>query len=639
MCGICGAFDLQGRPIDKSLIRRMSAVIAHRGPDGSGSYVSGEIGLGHRRLSIIDLDGGAQPISNEDGTLQVVFNGEIYNFVELRDELIRFGHVFTTRSDTEVIVHAYEQWGTDCVSRFNGIFSFALWDTRRKQLLLARDHLGVKPLYYAMVGSRLLFASEIKSLLQDHECPREVDIEALGALFTLRYVPSPDTLFQGIKKLPPAHILMVGPQGFAIKRYWTETPNLLQEPDETALIEEYQSLLEDTVRLQMRSDVPVGLFLSSGVDSSALLAIMSQLVSAPVHTFTIGFEDGEKSNETQDARSIAAQFGADHDEMIVRAKDYEDYYERYLWDIEEPVGNETAAAFYFVSMIASRKVKVALTGQGADEPWAGYHRYIGVKLSELYSRLPHFLTDHLIRPTVDRFAKNERARRAAFSLNERDVLTRFVKIYSFYDSEMKAGLFQGWVKEQISTDGQQARRALSRLHSDVSGLDPLTQILYIDTRASLPDDLLMVGDKTSMANSIEARVPFLDYRLIEFVESLPPDLRLRGLNGKYLHKKAMEKWLPKDVVYRKKKGFANPIDQWLRGRMRRYLGDCLLSDSAAVNQYFDRRFIRQMVADHEAGRKDYLRHIYLLISLELWHNRFLSSFSPLPLAFETVNSC
>lgn len=639
MCGICGAFDFKGRPIDKSLIRRMSAVLSHRGPDGSGSYVSGEIGLGHRRLSIIDLDGGAQPISNEDGTLQVVFNGEIYNFVELREELVRFGHRFATSSDTEVIVHAYEQWGPDCVTRFNGIFAFALWDTRHKQLLLARDHLGVKPLYYVIVGDRLLFASEIKSLLQYRECPREVDIEALGALFTLRYVPSPDTLFKGIKKLSPAHFLLVGSEGLELKRYWTETPKQLEDPDENALIEKYQSLVEDAVRLQMRSDVPVGLFLSSGVDSSALLAIMSQLVSTPVHTFTIGFEDGEESNETNDARAIAARFGAAHDEMVVQAKDYEDYYERYLWDIEEPVGNETAAAFYFVSMIASRKVKVALTGQGADEPWAGYHRHIGVKLSELYSRLPSFLTDHLIKPAIDRFAKNERARRAAFSLHERDVLSRFVKIYSFYDSEMKTRLFQGWIKEQISTDGHQARRALSHLYSDVSGLDPLTQMLYIDTRANLPDDLLMVGDKTSMANSMEARVPFLDYRLIEFVESLPPDLRLRRLNGKYLHKKAMEKWLPKDVVYRKKKGFANPIDQWLRGRMRRYVGDCLLGDSAAVNQYFDRRFIRQMVADHEAGRQDYLRHIYLLISFELWHNKFLGSYTPHPIGAEAVLSC
>lgn len=639
MCGICGAFDFKGRPIEARLIQRMSSVIRHRGPDGSGSYVSGEIGLGHRRLSIIDLRGGAQPISNEDGTLQVVFNGEIYNFVELREDLVRFGHRFETRSDTEVIVHAYEQWGADCVARFNGIFSFALWDSAKRQLLLARDHLGVKPLYYVTAGGRLLFASEIKSLLQNRECPRHVDMEALGALFTLRYVPSPDTLFQGIKKLPPAHILLAGAKGLEVRRYWTATPKRREDCDEDTLVEMYQSLVEDAVRLQMRSDVPVGLFLSSGVDSSALLALMSRVASEPVRTFTIGFEDGNKSNETQDARAIAKQFGAEHHEMIVHAKDYEDYYERYLWHIEEPVGNETAAAFYFVSMIASSKVKVALTGQGADEPWAGYHRYIGVRLSELYSRLPHFLTDSLVKPAVKRFSKNERARRAVFSLSESDVLSRFVKIYSFYDSDMKARLFQEWLKESISTDGKQARRVLSRLHSDVSGLDPLTQMLYMDTRASLPDDLLMVGDKTSMANSIEARVPFLDYRLIEFVESLPPNFRLRGLRGKYLHKRAAEKWLPKHIVYRKKKGFANPIDQWLRGRMRRYVGDCLLSDSAAVNQYFDRSFIRKMVADHEAGRQDYLRHIYLLISFELWHNRFLDSFSPEPVGVETVSSC
>jgi asparagine synthase (glutamine-hydrolysing) len=637
MCGICGAFDFKGHPIDGSLIQRMSAAIRHRGPDGSGSYVCGEIGLGHRRLSIIDLEGGAQPISNEDRTLQVVFNGEIYNFIELREELMGFGHRFETRSDTEVIVHAYEQWGPECVARFNGIFSFALWDTTKRQLLLARDHLGVKPLYYVVAGGRLLFASEIKSLLQDQECPRDVDVEALGALFTLRYVPSPDTLFKGIKKLPPAHILLVGSQGLELKRYWKATPKQQQNPDENELIERYQSLVEDAVRLQMRSDVPVGLFLSSGVDSSALLALMSRIAVKPVRTFTIGFEDGEQSNETVDARAVAGRFGAEHHEMIVRAKDYEDYYERYLWDIEEPVGNETAAAFYFVSMIASGNVKVALTGQGADEPWAGYHRYIGVKLSEFYSRLPGFFTEQLVKPLIDRFAKNERARRAAFSLNEPDVLTRFVKIYSFYDSEMKARLFQEWVKESTCTDGKQARQALSRLHSDVSDLDPLTQMLYIDTRASLPDDLLMVGDKTSMANSIEARVPFLDYRLIEFVESLPPHFRLRGLRGKYLHKKAAEKWLPKHIVYRKKKGFANPIDQWLRGRMRRYVGDCLLSDSATVNRYFNPGFIRQMVADHEAGRQNYLRHLYLLISFELWHNKFIRSFSPVPLTTQIGN--
>lgn len=623
MCGICGIFDFKGAPVDRDLLARMTSTIRHRGPDGEGFYVQGPIGLGHRRLSIIDLEGGAQPITNEDGTLYIIFNGEIYNFIELREELKKKGHIFKTRSDTEVILHGYEEWGLECVQRFNGIFAFALWDSKRKRLFLARDHLGVKPLYYATVGDRFLFASEIKALLADQECPKEVDVKALGQLFTLRYVPSPDTMFRGIKKLPPAHSMTVSKSGVEIQRYWHWTPQIRQEASEKDLIAQYQDLVEDAVRLQMRSDVPVGLFLSSGVDSGALLALMSKYAGKPVHTFTIGFEQGEASNETHDAREMAARFGADHEEMIVSAEDYQRYYDRYLWDLEEPVGNETAAAFYFVSLITSRKVKVALTGQGADEPWAGYHRYIGVKLSRFYSRLPRFLTDGIVRRIVEKSSKNERLQRGVVSLSEQDILTRLVKIYSFYSSAMKARLFQPWVKEQISTEGHEARQALRRLQADVETLDPLTQMLYIDTRSNLPDDLLMVADKTAMANSLEARVPYLDYRLVEFVETLPPDKKLHWFTGKYLHKKALEKWLPKEVVYRKKKGFENPIDQWLRGRMRYYVNECLLSDRSAVGRYFDRAYIRELVAQHEARDQNYLRHIYLLISFELWHQKFI----------------
>ena len=625
MCGICGIFDFKGAPVDRDLLARMTSTIRHRGPDGEGFYVQGPIGLGHRRLSIIDLEGGAQPITNEDGTLQIIFNGEIYNFIELREELKAKGHIFKTRSDTEVILHGYEEWGLECVQRFNGIFAFALWDSKRKRLFLARDHLGVKPLYYATVGDRFLFASEIKALLADQECPKEVDVKALGQLFTLRYVPSPDTMFRGIKKLPPAHSMTVSTSGVEIQRYWHWTPQIRQEASEKDLIAQYQDLVEDAVRLQMRSDVPVGLFLSSGVDSGALLALMSKYAGKPVHTFTIGFEQGEASNETHDAREMAARFGADHSEMIVGPKDYQAYYDRYMWDLEEPVGNETAAAFYFVSLITSRKVKVALTGQGADEPWAGYHRYIGVKLSRFYSRLPRFLTDGIVRRIVEKSSKNERLQRGVVSLSEQDILTRLVKIYSFYSSAMKTKLFQPWVKEQISTEGREARQALRRLQADVETLDPLTQMLYIDTRSNLPDDLLMVADKTAMANSLEARVPYLDHRLVEFVETLPPDKKLRWFTGKYLHKKALEKWLPKEVVYRKKKGFENPIDKWLRDRMRFYVTECLLSDRAAVNRYFERNYIREIVAQHEAHHQNYLRHIYLLISFELWHQKFISA--------------
>ena len=303
--------------------------------------------------------------------------------------------------------------------------------------------------------------------------------------------------------------------------------------------------------------------------------------------------------------------------------DYERYFDRHLWDLEEPLGNETAAAFYFVSQLASREVKVALTGQGADEPWAGYHRYIGIKLSQWYSRLPAFLTDGVIRPVIERTSGNERLRRGVAALSERDVLARMVKIYSFFSADMKTKLFQPWLKAAISVEGLEARDALRGLQNDVAALDPLSQMLYIDTRANLPDDLLMVGDKTAMANSLEARVPYLDYRIVEFIESLPPHLKLKGFTGKYLHKKALEKWVPGEVVHRRKKGFDNPIDQWLRNRMKSFVMDCLLGDSSAVARYFDRGYIRELFAQHESGQRNHMRHLYLLISFELWHQRFI----------------
>lgn len=625
MCGICGIFDFRGAPVDRDLLQRMTDRLQHRGPDGQGHFVCSNVGLGNRRLSIIDLEGGWQPQTNEDGKIQVVFNGEIYNFIELRNELIRKGHKFKTRSDTEVIAHAYEEWGDDCLRRFNGIFSFALWNASRQTLLLARDHLGVKPLYYVLLGNRLLFASEIKSLLVDAECPREVDIQALGQLFTLRYVPSPATIFKGIRKLPPAHKMIIDTTGVRIERFWAWTPNIRPTVDEPELIEQYQALVEDAVRLQMRSDVPVGLFLSSGIDSGSLLAIMSRFSTKPIRTFTIGFEEGEESNETKDALDLATMFESDHSEMVIGSQDYEKYYARYLWDIEEPVGNETAAAFYFVSLITSRQVKVALTGQGADEPWGGYNRYLGVKFSELYSRLPEVLTKGLLSKLGDRWVRKEKWKRGLTSLYEKNVLTRLINVYSFFSPAMKSRLFQPWIKEIISSNGVEAARALQHWQADVQDLDALTQALYIDTRTNLPDDLLMVGDKTSMANSLELRVPFLDYRLVEFIETLPGNLKIRGLTGKYLHKKAVEKWLPKEVVYRKKKGFANPVNKWLRTCMHPFVNEHLLSEKAAVNYYFNRDFIRETIEKNERRQQNYMRHIYLLLSFELWHRQFISA--------------
>jgi asparagine synthase (glutamine-hydrolysing) len=623
MCGISGIFDLSGNPINRELLERMTSIIKHRGPDGDGCYVDHEVGLGHRRLSIIDVGGGGQPIGNEDGKLQIVFNGEIYNFIELRKELEAFGHTFKTKSDTEVIVHAYEQWGTNCVKRFNGMFAFAIWDARTREVFLARDHLGIKPLYYVQIGNRLLFSSEIKALLQDPACPREVDTDALAELFTFRYVPSPKTLFKGILKLPPAHLMLCTRKGIKIERFWNWIPQLRKKWREAELIEEYQTLLEDTVRLQLRSDVPLGLFLSSGVDSGALLAIMCKYALGPVETFTIGFEGGEKTNEVEDARDTARRYGANHYHRIVGSADYEKYYERYMQDLEEPVGHEPAAAFYFVSKITSERVKVALTGQGADEPWAGYDRYKGVKLSTVYSRLPRAITRGLAAGIGRVPGRMERLKRGVASLSEPDMLTRFTKVYSFFGAEMKDRLYKGALKESFRVDPYGTRHALRGLQMDVKHLDPLTQMLYIDTRANLPDDLLMVADKTSMANSLEVRVPFLDYRLIEFIESLPPSLKLKGLTGKYLHKKAMTKWLPRDVVYRKKKGFAHPIADWLRTSMRPLVEDCLLSRDSFIGQHFNQNYVKEILERDRQGKEQYMRHIYLLLSLELWHRTFM----------------
>ena len=623
MCGICGIFDFSGQPINAELLDRMIGSIRHRGPDGDGRLVDRYVGLGHRRLSIIDLEGGKQPIGNEDGSIQVVFNGEIYNFIELTKELEAFGHRFHTRSDTEVIVHAYEQWGPSCVERFNGMFAFALWDTRNECLLLARDHLGIKPLYYALINNRLVFASEIKAILQDPLCRREVDHEALVQLFTFRYVPSPRTLFRGIFKLPPAHSMLVKGTSHRIERFWKWVPQRSANRREADLIEEYQALLEDAIRLQLRSDVPLGLFLSSGIDSGAILAVMRKYCSGRVKAFTIGFELGERTNEVDDARELAQMFEAEHHFMMVSPEDYLRYYERYMWDLEEPLGNETAAAFYFVSKITSQHVKVALTGQGADELWAGYDRHLGVKISQAYSRLPRVLTEG-VAPVLHRiFPNDERLKRAAVSLHEPDVLTRFTKIYSFFDGEMKDRLFQPWLKAEVADFAYGSKESLRRLQSDVAHLDPLTQMLYVDTRANLPDDLLMVGDKTSMANSLEARVPFLDYRLVQFIESLPPNLRLRGFQGKYLHKRALEKWLPRRIIHRRKKGFEAPICEWLRNRMSSYIEDLLLSPEAGSAKFFDQTYIRWILETNRLGQRQLRRHIYLLLSFALWYRQFM----------------
>jgi asparagine synthase (glutamine-hydrolysing) len=623
MCGICGFYNYStGEPADEQLIRAMTARIRHRGPDDEGLYVDGPLAIGMRRLSIIDVQGGHQPIHNEDKMIWVSFNGEIYNFLELRQELEARGHAFYTRSDTEVIVHSYEEWGDDCVLHINGIFGFAIWDSCRQRLLLARDHFGVKPLYYYDDGKRLLWASEAKALLEDASVPREVDTEALNLFLTFRYVPSPFTMFKGIRKLPSGHRLIMDSRGCRMERYWHPRPQgngALSEQDYVTLLQER---LEAAVRRQMISDVPVGALLSGGIDSAAVVAIMSELTDHPVRTFTVGFKDANDINELKEARATAVLFGTEHREVVLDSLNYQQWLQQATWHMDEPVCTTSALAMSFVCELAREHVKVVLTGQGADEPHAGYHRYLGERYGLLYRWLPEPFRERVVRPLIEILPRQERIKRAVRSLGTRDATKRFAQIYAVFSEEMKTALWQPELRPGVSNDA--VLKVINYWRQGIDHLDPLVQMAYVDARLELADDLLMYGDKMSMANSVEARVPFLDLEYMAVAEALPASLRIRGLTHKYIHKKAIEKWLPQDIICRPKKGFDTPVDRWFRSELAGYVRYTLLAPSSACNIYFNPDTIDSMLCDHIKGRQDHRRQLFSLLVFELWHRQFIS---------------
>ena len=620
MCGICGIYHYASdAPVPRRLVESMAASIRHRGPDDDGFHVDGPIGLGFRRLSIIDLETGHQPIPNEDESRWVILNGEIYNYRELRRQLEAAGHRFRTRSDTETIVHGHEEWGADVTSHLNGIFGFAVWDAPRRALLLARDHLGVKPLYWYDDGRRLLFGSEIKAILQDESVPRAVDEEALAIFLALGYVPSPRTLFRGIHKLPPGHRLRVDAAGARLERFWRTVPRI-QEIPEAEAVEEYARRFRLAVERQMVSDVPVGSLLSGGVDSAMVTAVMREVASGPVMTFSVGFEAEGDWNELEDAAESARLLGTEHHELRIGIRHYLDYFPESLWHLEEPVLSQSTFAFYFLTKLARENVKVVLTGQGADEPLAGYDRYRGEKLSR---RLGWLAGSPVSQRLVAALPRAEKLRRAAGALGERDPLRRFAQIHALFRPEDLQQLLQPELAVRIArTDTTTPIRTWQQ---DVVHLDGLSQLLYIDTRMSLPDDLLMYGDKLAMANSLEARVPILDYELVEFVETLPPGLKLRGMTGKYVHKLAARRWLPEGVIRRRKRGFDTPVDLWFQGELDGFVRETLLAGSSACRDYFDLGAVERMLAEHRERRRDHRRRIFALLSFELWHRRFLNS--------------
>lgn len=630
MCGIAGLSD-QRNNVDPSDIKKMTDSIVHRGPDAEGFLFSNHAqsgyfrsfrdpgflstcALGHRRLSIIDLDGGAQPLSNEDGSVWVTYNGEIYNHLELRSQLKTDGHLFRTdHSDTEVIVHAYEQWGVEGFDRFNGIFAFGILDLKRNRIVLARDHFGVKPLYYRFQEGRFMFSSEAKAILACGSAGRGVDLTALNDYLTFRYVPSPLTLFKDIFKLEAGGFLEFDLTGNRISRignYTSVTTVIDERKSFSEWIDEYRYHFEQAVRRQLLSDVEVGALLSGGIDSSAVCAIATKFLGHPLRTYTVGFKDFPEGNEVDEAAEFAGYIGAIHKNVVIDDFDFIKVLDKVAWFMDEPTATSSAIPLYYLTEEISKDVKVVLTGQGADEPLAGYPRYYGERLYQCGFRYLDFL-----QPVVERLPRQEKIKRAFRSFSHRDPFERFMTVYHLFSPSEKQAL----LKRPLPNDDNPL---LHRLFHQYQPDDALGKMLFMDTRAWLPDDLLIYGDKATMINSIEARVPILDKDLIRLIESIPSKYKLSVLlKGKLIHKKACQKWLPSFVIDRPKKGFATPIDKWFRKELGGYVRDRIIGGRIG-GRLFNSCMIEGMIQKHQSGRENYQRQLFALLMLEKWAEAF-----------------
>jgi len=622
MCGICGIFNYKsGEPVNESQIHAMARSMVHRGPDDEGFHLDGEAGIGVRRLSIIDLDGGHQPISNEDGTIWVAFNGEIYNYRDLRRELESRGHIFRSNSDTESIVHAYEEWGLEVFTRLNGMYGIALWDSQQKALIIARDPFGIKPLYYTDQRDRILFGSEIKAILTDPKVEAVVDQAALDDFLTFTFVPSPRTIFQGIMKLMPGSLLRVTREGIIQERFYYKAANI-ETNSEDQWLEALRSSVEKAVHRQMIADVPIGALISGGMDSASVAILMSTYSDDPIQTFTVGFDEDFAYDELVVARRSAELIGSQHYEISISAKEFKDFMPLACWYLEEPVATSSSLAYFRLCCLAREHVKVVLTGQGADEPFAGYPRHWGEYYSEWYRRLPAVVRKGVLSPIIEWLPRTERLKRAVRSLDIVDPVERFTRVYTIFGPVLKRKLYRSGLNDGRFTS-QMA--TIKTWQQDVQDLDSLSQMLYIDARFSLADGLLMYGDKLSMAASLETRVPYLDLELMALVEGLPSHLKIRGWNQKYFLKRAAEAWIPQEIIQRKKIGFATPVDQWFKSDLLQFLESRMLSSDSACSYFFEPKQVRRMIDDHNNHHEDYKRHLFCLLTFELWHDQYISA--------------
>jgi asparagine synthase (glutamine-hydrolysing) len=624
MCGISGKLYFDStRPVERDVLERMNAVLAHRGPDDAGVYCAGSIGLAHRRLSIIDLSpAGHQPMANEDESIRIVFNGEIYNFPELRPNLAARGHRFRSNTDTEVILHLYEEHGTECLRFLRGMFAFAIWDGPRRQLFLARDRLGKKPLCYQQDADAFRFASEAKAILQDPDVQASPDPAGVSQYLTFGYVPSPGSAFRGFRRLPPAHYLTCRDGRVEVVRYWRLRRDQKHERPEEDWCREIVTRLEEAVRLRMISDVPLGAFLSGGIDSSAVVAMMSRISSGPVKTFSIGFEEPEY-DELQHARVVAQRFGTEHHELVVRP-DAVAILPKLAWHYDEPFGDSSAVPTYYVAGMTRRYVTVALNGDAGDENFGGYDRYVANLLAAGFDRWPGSAAARRIihqglrrwRPTGRRTSLLYRGRRFLEGLvepPERRYARWFCHFYGDRRRELLTPEFQ-------SAAGDRDELAVMLdLYRATDARDFGEATLGVDAALYLPDDLLVKVDIASMAHALEARSPFLDHELMEFAATMPFDLKIRGRVKKYILKRALGNLLPQTILHRPKMGFGVPIDRWLRGELRELLADTLLSPRALGRGYFTAAVVRRMVDEHVRGRASWHYLLWTLLMLELWH--------------------
>jgi len=630
MCGIVGIINKSNKPVNENDIKKMCSTIIHRGPDDEGVFVNDAIGIGMRRLNIIDLQTGRQPIHNEDKSVWVVFNGEIYNFKELREYLIKKGHRFYTRSDTEVIIHMYEQEGEKCLQKFNGMFAFAIYDLRKNKIFIARDRLGIKPLFYYENNDKILFASEIKAMLIFDSLKREINWRAFNAFFTLSYIPSPMTIFKGIFKLDPGHYMVVKNKKIKIKKYWDICFEPKTDMNEKKIAERFLELFEDSVRMRMMSDVPLGAFLSGGIDSSAVVAMMSRY-NGSVETLSIGFggDIGAYDDERKYARSVSEKYRTIHREYEIKPSDFDSsLIEKIVRAFDEPFADHGVIPNYFVCKMAKENMTVALSGLGGDENFSGYPRYLGFYLGELYNKfIPEILRAKIFPRIVESLPESrggevtinwiKRFIRSG-GLPDAERYLNYVNLLSSYPSNT---LFSKDVRKIIENQNY-SLDYLSKYHTENAQIS-MDKVYYTDIKTYLPDDILALTDRISMLHSLEVRVPFLDHRLMEFCATIPHQLKMKYFQPKYFLKQATSHLLPKEVIKHKKQGFVAPMSLWLNNELRDYAHDVLLSKPKAP-EFFDNKAIAEVLRQHFNGEQLNTSKIWALLIFKIWYGIYVN---------------